>query len=169
MPSYALKYARDVGVASGDINVLSALTCKQYFLDLTPTAAPNTPSCSSTCTNAASLTSYALDKVKITGYSLGKGEDAMIAALNNGGTVAVSFTVYQDFYSYKSGIYAYKTGTELGGHAVRLIGYGVEDGVKYWLLANSWGPRWGESGFFRMARGTNECGIEANYVVYAQI
>ena len=31
---------------------------------------------------------------------------------------------------------------------------------RYWLIANSWSPEWGEKGFFRIERGTNECGIE---------
>ena len=41
------------------------------------------------------------------------------------------------------------------------MGWGVEDGVKYWKVANSWNPYWGEAGYFRIRRGHNECGIEA--------
>lgn len=57
----------------------------------------------------------------------------------------------------------------IGGHAVKLIGWGVESGEDddgeaverpYWIAANSWSPNWGEHGFFRIWRGTNECGIE---------
>merc|ERR1719428_842095 len=46
-------------------------------------------------------------------------------------------------------------------HAVLAVGWGVEDGKKYWKLQNSWGEDWGEDGFFRMARGTDESGIES--------
>lgn len=47
----------------------------------------------------------------------------------------------------------------IGGHAVRIVGWGEENGVKYWHIANSWGTDWGEKGFFRMIRGINvgEC------------
>ena len=48
----------------------------------------------------------------------------------------------------------------LGGHSIKIIGWGVENNVKYWLIANSWGDSWGEKGYFRMLKGENECGIE---------
>ena len=49
----------------------------------------------------------------------------------------------------------------MGRHAVRLVGWGEEGGTPYWTIANSWSPEWGEAGFFRIRRGTNECGIES--------
>jgi cathepsin B len=56
------------------------------------------------------------------------------------------------------------TGEELGGHAIKIIGYGTDSdsGLKYWLVANSWNTIWGEKGFFRIVKGSNECGIEEN-------
>ena len=71
-----------------------------------------------------------------------------------------------------------------GGHAVKIIGWGVESGTDYWLVANSWNTSWGEQvpkadeharahactpacaqGYFKIRRGHNECGIESQ--VYA--
>jgi C1A family cysteine protease len=68
--------------------------------------------------------------------------------------------VYSDFYNYKSGVYQHVTGDVEGGHAVKLMGWGVENGVDYWLVANSWGTVFGEQGYFKIRRGTNECLFE---------
>ncbi len=76
------------------------------------------------------------------------------------GPMETQFSVYQDFYNYKSGIYKHVSGSYLGGHAVKVIGWGVSSGVNYWICANSWGSYWGESGFFRIATG--QCGIDSS-------
>lgn len=63
--------------------------------------------------------------------------------------------------SYSGGIIKSTTcGTYLD-HAVLVIGYGTDStGVNYWLLKNSWGTRWGESGYFRILKETtNYAGI----------
>ena len=82
------------------------------------------------------------------------------------GPIEVAFTVYEDFINYKSGVYQYHTGRALGGHAVKMVGWGVEGGVPYWILVNSWNQYWGDKGTFKIKRGTNECGIES-YAVAA--
>lgn len=76
------------------------------------------------------------------------------------GPVEGSFTVYDDFYTYKSGVYKHTTGDFSGGHSIKIIGWGVENGEKYWLCANSWNTSWGDKGFFKILRGVNECDIE---------
>jgi len=88
------------------------------------------------------------------------GEENIAQAIMEGGPVETGFTVYADFSNYVSGIYHYVTGSIEGGHAVRMVGWGVENGVKYWKVANSWNPYWGEKGHFRIKKGNNECGIE---------
>jgi len=77
------------------------------------------------------------------------------------GPIEVSFTVYEDFLTYKTGVYRHTTGSSLGGHAVKMIGWGQEAGIPYWLVANSWNTDWGFGGFFKIYRGDNECGIES--------
>eukprot|EP01017_Pseudomicrothorax_dubius_P026875 TRINITY_DN3038_c0_g1_i1.p1 TRINITY_DN3038_c0_g1~~TRINITY_DN3038_c0_g1_i1.p1 ORF type:complete len:441 (+),score=101.93 TRINITY_DN3038_c0_g1_i1:119-1441(+) len=86
------------------------------------------------------------------------GPDAIKAEIFQNGPVQTDFTVYADFMAYKTGIYVHTTGAALGGHAVKIIGWGVEEGVPYWIIANSWTNKWGENGFFRIKFG--EVGID---------
>jgi len=88
----------------------------------------------------------------------------MMHEIFNHGPIVTGFTVYEDFMTYKSGIYQHTTGKMMGGHAVRIIGFGSENGVDYWLVANSWNNNWGEKGLFRFIRGTNNCDFEADAV-----
>ena len=43
-----------------------------------------------------------------------------------------------------------------------MIGWGTENGTPYWLIKNSWNDQWGDSGTFKILRGSNECGIEGD-------
>lgn len=62
--------------------------------------------------------------------------------ISTNGPVEADFTVYSDFVQYKSGVYQRHSREALGGHAIRILGWGVEGGVKYWLCANSWNTDW---------------------------
>lgn len=79
------------------------------------------------------------------------------------GPMETGFVVYADFMSYKSGVYEHVTGDALGGHAIKVVGWGKEDGKDYWLCANSWGTKFGIDGFFKIKIG--DCGI--NMMFYA--
>ncbi|CAJ0948868.1 unnamed protein product, partial [Mesorhabditis belari] len=80
------------------------------------------------------------------------------------GPVEAAFRLFQDFYYVGKRIYHHTWGQQVGGHAVKIIGWGVEGQVPYWLAVNSWGAGWGDQGLFRILRGNNECGFEAGIV-----
>jgi cathepsin B len=66
------------------------------------------------------------------------------------------FNVYADFMNYESGVYYHVSGALEGGHAVKIVGWGVEDGLDYWLCANSWNTTWGLKGFFKIKQGDSK-------------
>ncbi|XP_061056751.1 cathepsin B isoform X2 [Eubalaena glacialis] len=70
--------------------------------------------------------------------------------------------------SYKEdkhfGVYQHVTGEMMGGHAIRILGWGVENSTPYWLVGNSWNTDWGDNGFFKILRGQDHCGIESEIV-----
>jgi len=124
------------------------------------------PSCSQTCADGEAWSS---SKVKAaTAYAI-NGVANIQRELMTNGPVQVAFMVYKSFMSYKSGVYQKKRFEFIpeGGHAVKFVGWGTEDGTDYWLVANSWNTNWGMDGFFKIKRGSNECGIEKTGPPYA--
>ena len=81
-------------------------------------------------------------------------------ALVNYAAVSTWIWVNHSYLYYVGGVLNDNTRNpdEGGGHFVQIIGW--DDNLHAWLVKNSWGTSWGEGGFFRMRRGTNECGIE---------
>ncbi len=65
--------------------------------------------------------------------------------LAEGVPVVGGFTVYENFHSYRGGIYNKTEGRALGGHAMCIVGY--DDNLNAFRIVNSWGTHWGEKGF----------------------
>ncbi|XP_008476619.1 cathepsin B-like isoform X2 [Diaphorina citri] len=130
---------------------------------------PNTPECIRKCQPGYDV-SYEDDlNFGRIAYSLPANEETIMREIFRHGPVEGSMTIYADMILYKTGIYKHVAGGPLGEHAIRIIGWGQEplgEGtssvVKYWLVANSFNTNWGENGLFRIVRGQNECGIEAD-------
>jgi len=176
-PAGAWKFFVRSGVPTGGDyeDVGTGSSCKPYTLescyhhgnnteDLTPCSdlpTYSTPKCTKSCGESNYTVSYEDDKVYAKSAYTVHTVDNIMQEIYENGPVTVAFTVYEDFESYESGIYQHVTGRSLGGHAVKMIGWGVEDGVEYWTIANSWNEGWGEDGFFRILKGVNECGIES--------
>ena len=114
------------------------------------------PQCLSSCPSNTAIT-WADDKhTSASSYNV-RRVDNIKQEIMTYGTVTAAFTVYEDFLTYKSGVYTHQTGSALGGHAIKTIGWGTEDGVDYWLCVNSWNDTWGDQGTFKIKMG--ECGI----------
>ena len=79
--------------------------------------------------------------------------------LTNVGACCAVFHVFNDFFSYGSGVYHHVTGPDMGLHCVEIIGY--SEAEQCWICKNSWGAGWGDGGFFKIAYG--EAGIDTEF------
>lgn len=90
------------------------------------------------------------------------GEKAVKREIFNRGPLVGAIEVKDDFLVYEGGIYTptryardqFSADAKPIMQAVLIVGWGRQDGVKYWIVQNSWGEKWGEKGFARVAVGT---------------
>ncbi len=129
--SYASNYIRDTG--------LPLETCYPYT--------GGDGSCGSACSSYQTSTYQIVSwgYVTTTSPTVSAIRDALVSY----GPLVTTMDVYDDFFSYSSGVYSHTTGGLAGGHAVLIVGY--SDPGQYFIVKNSWGAGWGESGYFKIA------------------
>ena len=71
--------------------------------------------------------------------------------LSSKGPMVAGMAVFQDFFSYRSGVYRHVSGGLAGYHAVSVVGY--NDSEQCWICKNSWGTGWGDNGWFKIGYG----------------
>ncbi len=93
---------------------------------------------------------------------------AIKQAIYSYGPVAAAVCAGPGFQGYRGGVFtgddSATCGSSLVNHAIVLVGWNDTDNT--WILRNSWGSRWGESGYMRLVRNSSNVGFAANYVVY---
>ena len=85
------------------------------------------------------------------------------AHISSTGPLMTGMAVYTDFFEYEGGIYRQDYGDFAGNHAVLIVGY--DEGEDCWMGKNSWGPTWGEKGWFRIMQ--EECGMGSAFPFYS--
>jgi len=141
--------------------------------------------CSEVCDYTSHPKQYKVkDYYFVGGYYGGCNEEAMMKEIYARGPIVGSFEPAFDFSFYQRGVYSnnhnkvnflqeeskgpsrkvmkdYNREWEKVDHSIVIVGWGEEDNKKYWICMNTWGPTWGEHGFFRIKRGTDESSIES--------
>ncbi|XP_052866048.1 cathepsin B-like [Anopheles cruzii] len=164
----SFQYWVDVGLVSGGA-YNSTDGCKPYpfkpcLYPFSDCHQEESPKCRHHCVRGADRR-YTKDKLfGRTAYSVPRDERVIRYEIMTNGPVEAGFDVYEDVFLYKSGVYRHVFGKQVGKHAVRIIGWGREGGLPYWLISNSYGEDWGNHGYFKMLRGTNHLGIESKVI-----
>lgn len=78
------------------------------------------------------------------------------------GPMVGCMAVYRDFYSYRDGVYQHTMGELAGYHAICVVGYSETE--QAWICKNSWGPDWGDRGWFKIGYG--QCGMDTQFAMY---
>jgi hypothetical protein len=104
--------------------------------------------CGSRCSDWASRTK------RISSWGWAGSTTSEIKAQLVRGPLVASMDVYGDFLAYTGGVYSHVTGEREGSHAVTIVGW--DDTHSSWICRNSWGPLWGDGGYFEIRRN-EEC------------
>jgi hypothetical protein len=70
-------------------------------------------------------------------------------ALIDYGPLVICAWIWKDFNYYKQGVYKHRWGQLTGGHVMTIVGY--DDSQQCWIVRNSWGTKWGDNGWFKLA------------------
>merc|ERR1719352_1556423 len=101
----------------------------------------------------------------------GTDEDQLAAALMKYGPLAIGINA-TPMQWYRGGIanpLNLLCNPKMLDHGVTIVGFGKEGDKKYWIIKNSWGPRWGEKGYYRVVRGVGKFGLNTNVVAVTQL
>jgi len=123
----------------------------------------------STCSASSGSCSKVIQAGDVTGYTqVSQSEGALEAAVAQQPVSVAIEADQQVFQHYTGGVLTSSACGSNLDHGVLAVGYGTDNGQKYWKVKNSWGSSWGESGYIRLAKGASstggECGIRMGAV-----
>lgn len=149
-------------IVSGKTICLANQTYNETCGDGTCGDPPLTNYCDLTCSDSAKKSTAQI----ASWHALPTDEDALAAYVAEHGPISVGLdasgtlgVLLPWLQFYKKGVASPRWCSTKIDHGVLIVGYGEEDGKKYWIVKNSWGEKWGEAGYFRLVRGEAMCAI----------
>lgn len=118
----------------------------------------NVPDCDASHNLAFSVDSF---------HDLGANETFIAAYVAKWGPVVIGLQATSYWQQYTGGILAQGCEQASANHAVAIVGFGSEGGTDYWIIRNSWGAKWGEDGYIRLARNAANCNGVVSHVTSA--
>ena len=143
------KYLETVGTCS--------LACKPYTAGY-----GNVDACSTRCTN--SMIPFLRYRAKPGSWKIMNNPTQIKLEIYTKGPVSAGMATFEDFTTYEGGVYIHTAGKQTDHHAVTIVGWGYDMTYKseYWIVRNSWGAKWGESGYFKILFGMYEINSMVN-------
>ncbi|XP_064391509.1 cathepsin B-like cysteine proteinase 3 [Halichondria panicea] len=160
----ALEHYRDTGVATDvclPYNELSSKPPASIKVDDFAWKASNAKPCFSECGDGSA---FDPSSIKIPNYKVLAvyTDDTIIDALDSGQVVITSIWVNKDFEQYRCGVLTTTASASNANftHDVTIVDYENDTAlVDFWVLKNSWGSNYGESGYYRVRRGQGDLGL----------
>ena len=125
--------------------------CVPYTLTNYPINSKPPIHCPAFCTDGSTFIQP--PSLRLRGYRMLSTEQEVIDALAITPVIA-GIATSMNFHDYQCGVFCEdRDYGPLGGHAVEIVDYGTENDVDFWVIKNSWGTEYGETGYIRMRRG----------------
>ena len=95
-------------------------------------------------------------------YGSVRGADNMKAEIFARGPIGCGIDATSKLEAYTGGIFSEFSLLPMINHEVSVVGWGIENGVEFWYMRNSWGTYWGENGFARIMMHKENLGLETD-------
>ena len=129
-----------------------------------PFLSANGASCAASAAACAARSAAVYSAVGAPVSQVGVHSYAYEVLMNGPGVVSIDF--YNDLFGYATGVYSPSASASyVAGHALVVVGWGVDGALPYWICQSSYGAGWGEGGYVRMLRGTDVCSMESRGMV----